>query len=97
MSYAKSNINEIGSVTAVHYLIQSTTFVSSNDFQTLNLGSHFQDLNEEEGYRTVRKKDDSYVSLNVTQNGTLLPTEIENETFMITKKIILSQGIFKRA
>ncbi len=41
MAYARSNRNEVGAVTAVHYLLRGTTFVSSHDFQTLHLGRHF--------------------------------------------------------
>ncbi len=78
MAYARSNLNEVGAVTAVHYLLHGTTFVSSHDFQTLHLGRHLQDLNEEEGYLTVLKKDNLYVSFNVTQNYNLRPKELEN-------------------
>ncbi len=71
MAYARSNINEVGAVTAVHYLLHGTRFVSSHDFQALHFGLFLQDLNDEEVYLTILKKDDSYVSFNVAQNHNL--------------------------
>ncbi len=79
MAYARSNLHEVGAVTAVHYLLHSTTFVSSHDFQALHLCRHLQDLNKEESYITVLKKDDSYVPFNITQNHTLRQRELEDE------------------
>ncbi len=79
MAYARSNLNKVGAVTAVHYLLHGTTFASSRNFQSLHVCLHLQDLNEEEGYLTVLKKDDSYMSFNVTKNYTLRLTELENE------------------
>ncbi len=68
--------------------------MSSHDFQSLHLRRHLQDRNEEEGYLTVLKKDDSYVSFNVTRNYNLRPKELENEnlydyteTYYITGQI----------
>ncbi len=40
MAYARANLHECSAVTAVHYLLHSTTFVCLHDFQTLYLGRH---------------------------------------------------------
>ncbi len=79
MAYARSNLNEVGVVPAVHNLLYGTTYVRSHDFQTLHFCRHLQDLTEEEGYLPVLKKDDLNVSFNVTQNYNLRPKELENE------------------
>ncbi len=56
MTKATSNLKEVGAVTAVHYLLQGTIFVSSYYFQTLHLSPHLQDFNEEESHPTVLKQ-----------------------------------------
>ncbi len=48
MAYARSEMVEVGAVTAVHYLLHSTTLVCSHDFQSLHLGRHLTDVEEAE-------------------------------------------------
>ncbi len=61
--YAGSDLDEVSAVISVHYLLYKTQFVSPHDIQTLNLGLHLHNHNEEKYYLTVLRKDDLYVSL----------------------------------
>ncbi len=58
-------------------------------------GTSLRKVNDQEGYITVLKKDDSYVPFNVTQHYTLGLKELENEilyeyidTYYITGQIL---------
>ncbi len=44
---------EVGAVTAVHYLLHGTTFVSSHDFEKLNLEAHLNDIYNAERVTTI--------------------------------------------
>ncbi len=61
IAYGRSNRNEVGAMAGFCCLLNGTPFLSSHDFQTLPLGRYLQDLNEEESYRSILKKTESYV------------------------------------
>ncbi len=61
IAYGRSNLNEVGAVAGFRCLLDGTPFVSSHDFQTLPFSRYLQDLNEEESYRTILKKTESYI------------------------------------
>ncbi len=66
-AYARSNMHEVGAVTAVHYFLHGRTFVSSHDFEKLHLGRHLNDLNESENSMTILKNDGTYFPFNITE------------------------------
>ncbi len=77
MAYARSELNEVGAVTAVNYLLHNTTFVCSHAFEPLHFGRHINDLDGNVNTLSLIKQDDSYFAFNVTQNYTLRLVELE--------------------
>ncbi len=96
IAYARSNLHEVSAVTAVHYLLHGTTFVSSHDFQTLHLGCHLSDINKGASFLKILKSEDSYILFRVTENYTLRQVELKNECSQdFTEKYYITSNIPK--
>ncbi len=90
--YARSEMVEVGAVTAVHYLLHGTTLVSSHEFQSLHLGRHLNDLKETESNVRIILLLDSMSQQTINDDHWNKKTKPS----MITRRIIVYPGIFKR-
>lgn len=49
MPYERSNLNYVGAVTAVQYLLHCKMLLCSHNFQYLHFGQHLREIDEEDG------------------------------------------------
>ncbi len=92
MAYARSNLHEVSAVNAVHYLLQGTTFGISHDFQPLHLACHLSDVNEDASFLNILRAEGSYVPIQITQNYTVRPIELEDKiSLRFYRKILYNQ------